>query len=64
VINDTFVPAAFNKQCTYGFKIKTNIPFINNSAMPTFSIDGYDYTSGSPIDLQKKFEELEYQTRK
>lgn len=36
----------------YGVKIKTNLPFTNQSQMPTISIQGYSYAIGSTIDLK------------
>ncbi len=36
---------------TYGFKIKTNIPFQNGTQMPTVIIEGYCYGNAQPIGL-------------
>ena len=34
----------FNGTPTYGVKIKTNLPFLNSSQMPTVKIEGYNYS--------------------
>jgi hypothetical protein len=34
-----------------GVKIKTNLPFTNNTQMPTIFIEGYAYNTGEPINL-------------
>jgi hypothetical protein len=34
-----------------GVKIKTNLPFTNNTQMPTIFIEGYAYNTGEPISL-------------
>lgn len=36
---------------THGIKIKTNMPFLPYSQMPTISIMGYNYQTGEPINL-------------
>lgn len=38
-----------------GVKIKTNIPFVNSSCMPTIFIDGYSYGKGRNISLKISF---------
>lgn len=40
-----------NKTATYGFKIKTTIPWANGFAMPNILIEGYDITTGTPMNL-------------
>lgn len=40
-----------NKTATYGFKIKTNINWANGFAMPNILIEGYDITTGTPMNL-------------
>lgn len=45
------VSANFNTTPTYGAKIKTNLPFRNSFTMPTIIIEGYDYSTGNPINL-------------
>lgn len=40
-----------NANPTYGAKIKTNLPFATAITMPTISIIGYDYATGSAINL-------------
>ncbi|WP_407487812.1 hypothetical protein [Elizabethkingia anophelis] len=42
---------SFNDTPIHGVKIKTNIPFINQQAMPTIVIEGYNYFDGKPIGL-------------
>ncbi|WPQ65998.1 hypothetical protein SIO70_14140 [Chitinophaga sancti] len=42
---------SINQTPTYGAKIKTNIPFTNSSAMPTLIIEGFDYSTSSPLNL-------------
>lgn len=45
----------FNGTPSYGIKIKTNLPFVNSSQMPTVKIEGYNYSSdpsyGATINL-------------
>jgi hypothetical protein len=41
----------YNKTASYGFKIKTNITYANATAMPSILIEGYDITSGTPMNL-------------
>ena len=36
---------------TYGVKIKTNLPFVPASGMPTITITGYNYGGAEPISL-------------
>lgn len=38
-----------------GVKIKTNIPYVTSSFMPTIIIQGYNYLTGSPIGLTLNF---------
>lgn len=40
-----------NKTATNGFKIKTNITYANGTAMPAILIEGYDITTGTPMNL-------------
>lgn len=42
----------YNKQATYGFKIKTNVPFTNGISMPAIWIEGYDFAlPGTTLNL-------------
>jgi len=41
----------YNGTPTYGYKIKTNLPFVDYSQMPTIIIEGYDYGQGRSIGL-------------
>lgn len=41
----------FNGTPTYGVKIKTNLPFLNDMQMPTIKIEGYNLTPSSTINL-------------
>jgi hypothetical protein len=41
----------FNGTPTYGVKIKTNLPFITGSQMPTVIIEGYNYGEARPTGL-------------
>ncbi|MBN9300142.1 MAG: hypothetical protein J0I41_24300 [Filimonas sp.] len=34
-----------------GVKIKTNLPFVNSSQMPTVMIEGYNYVTSRPINI-------------
>jgi len=40
-----------NDYTANGVKIKTNLPFVNATAMPTLLVEGYDYQNGNPINL-------------
>ncbi len=41
----------FNGTPTNGIKIKTNIPYSNQSQMPNIIIEGYNYGDSTPINL-------------
>ncbi|SDX70809.1 hypothetical protein SAMN05444410_1332 [Hydrobacter penzbergensis] len=41
----------YNGTPNYGVKIKTNLPFLNGSQMPTLHIEGYNYGTAKPIGL-------------
>ncbi|HEX2920402.1 MAG TPA: hypothetical protein VHO50_04470 [Bacteroidales bacterium] len=45
------VSYAYNGTPSYGVKIKTNLPFINSSQMPTIIFEGYNYGGQSSIGL-------------
>ncbi len=41
----------YNRVAYNGFKIKTNITYANATAMPAILIEGYDLTTGTPLNL-------------
>lgn len=41
----------FNGTPTYGVKIKTNLPYVSGSQMPTIIIEGYNYGEGEATGL-------------
>jgi len=61
VVEDpTALPGHYNNVLSYryngtpenGIKIHTNMPFISSRQMPTIMIEGYNYGTGTPIDLK------------
>jgi hypothetical protein len=48
---NNLVNYAMNGTPVYGVKIKTNLPFIQSSHMPTITITGYNYGSKETINL-------------
>jgi len=42
---------ALNKTPDHGIKIKTNLPYLGSSQMPTIIIEGYNYGVGQPIGI-------------
>ena len=41
----------YNGTPVNGVKIKTNLPYLSSSQMPTINIDGYDFSSGNTVGI-------------
>ncbi|MHC0446386.1 hypothetical protein ACWA1F_13330 [Flavobacterium sp. 3-218] len=48
---NNIVNYSLNDTPTYGVKIKTNLPFVAGSQMPTININGYSFAGQEPINL-------------
>ncbi|MNQ47938.1 hypothetical protein D3C85_617970 [compost metagenome] len=48
---NNIVNYSLNATPSYGVKIKTNLPFVVGSQMPTINITGYNFGSAEPINL-------------